>query len=69
MSVPAKKRPASATKRRRSHLALKKVNLVKCPKCDKPIRPHHACPNCGVYNGRDVIKFKDKKKKSKKDKK
>lgn len=65
MSVPAKKKPKSATKRRRSHQALKRVKLVKCPKCSKPTLPHHACPNCGTYQGREVIKFKEKKKKTK----
>jgi hypothetical protein len=23
--------------------------------------PHHACPVCGTYNGREVIQIKEKK--------
>lgn len=69
MSVPAKKRPRSAIRRRRSHLALKTVKLSKCPKCEKPIQAHHACPNCGTYQGRQVLTFKDKKKSKKEEKK
>ncbi len=66
MSVPAKRRPSSEARRGRSHQALKKVNLTKCPKCSKAILPHHACDFCGYYNGREVIKIKTKVKKEKK---
>jgi len=69
MSVPKKRQTRAAGKRRASHFALSKIKLVKCPKCDKPTRSHRACPNCGTYQGREVIKFKDKKKKSKEEKK
>lgn len=63
MSVPAKRRPASAGKRRRSHQALKLARLIKCPKCGKKTRPHQVCPFCGTYQGREVVKLKIKKKK------
>jgi len=32
------------------------VQLQPCPQCRKPRRPHHICPNCGYYAGREVIK-------------
>ncbi len=28
--------------------------LSECPQCHHPVRPHHACPNCGHYRGREV---------------
>jgi large subunit ribosomal protein L32 len=31
------------------------MNLTKCQKCGQPIKPHQACKNCGVYQGREVI--------------
>ncbi|MDO8668459.1 MAG: 50S ribosomal protein L32 [bacterium] len=65
MSVPAKRRSRSEVRRGRSHQALKKVVLNKCPKCSKAILPHHACQFCGFYNGREVIKVKSKVKKNK----
>jgi large subunit ribosomal protein L32 len=29
--------------------------LVLCAHCRKPHLSHHVCPNCGYYNGREVI--------------
>jgi len=66
MSVPGKRRSASAGKRRRAHQALKQPQLKKCPKCNKPILPHRVCLFCGSYQGREIIKIKIKKKKEKK---
>lgn len=60
MGLPAKKTPKSKTRSRRAHLALKKVRLLKCPKCKKAILPHHACSFCGTYRGREVKTIKDK---------
>lgn len=55
MPHPKKRTTQAAKNQRRSHHALKKISLVKCGKCGKLIKPHHACPNCGYYNGREVI--------------
>jgi len=55
MPHPKKRTTKSAKNQRRSHHALKKVNLIKCGKCGKSIKPHHACSNCGYYNGKEVI--------------
>jgi ribosomal protein L32 len=35
--------------RRRSQLALKKLQLSPCAKCKAPTMPHKACPQCGFY--------------------
>lgn len=67
MSVPKKRRTKSSVGKRRSHHALKKVTLNKCPKCSKAVKPHKACAYCGTYKGREVVKIKTKKEKKKKD--
>jgi large subunit ribosomal protein L32 len=32
--------------------------LEECDHCHEPKLPHHACPNCGWYNGRQAIELK-----------
>ena len=54
MAVPKKKVSKSARDQRRAHHALKASNLVECSNCGETTRPHHVCPSCGNYNGREV---------------
>ncbi|MBN2015758.1 50S ribosomal protein L32 [Candidatus Dojkabacteria bacterium] len=57
MGALPKRRTSKGRKgRRRSHHALKKLNLVECPSCGKLKRSHEVCPNCGKYKGKDMIK-------------
>ena len=64
MPVP-KKRHSNIRqgKRRFSNYRLKETKLIKCPQCGVSILPHQACPTCGTYEGRQVIKIKEKKSK------
>jgi large subunit ribosomal protein L32 len=66
MSVPKKRRTRASVGNRRSHHALSKVTLNKCPQCGKSKLQHTACDFCGTYKGKEVIKIKDKTKKEKK---
>ena len=61
-ALPKRKKSKSRAMQRLSHRALKPPVLVECPQCHTMIRPHHACPTCGKYNGRDVIIIKEPKK-------
>ena len=51
------KRRVTRTRRgmRRAHDALRRPNLVLCPRCKNRILPHHVCPHCGTYRGVQVI--------------
>ncbi|OIO07808.1 50S ribosomal protein L32 [Candidatus Falkowbacteria bacterium CG_4_9_14_3_um_filter_36_9] len=69
MSVPAKRKSSSRARKGRSHLALKKINLNRCPKCAKTVLPHRACGFCGTYKGKEVIKSKSIKTKKQENKK
>jgi large subunit ribosomal protein L32 len=54
MAVPKKKVSKSRRNMRRSHHALKPSAYVECTNCGELTRPHHACPSCGHYKGREV---------------
>ena len=56
MAVPKGKVSRQRRDKRRSSVwKLKAPTLVKCPNCGALIAPHRACPECGQYNGREVI--------------
>ncbi len=46
--VPVKHHSKGKVGRRRSHLALKKMRLLVCAKCQGPKLPHRACAQCGA---------------------
>ncbi|MCE5325592.1 MAG: 50S ribosomal protein L32 [Planctomycetaceae bacterium] len=45
--LPKYKLSRGRTRKRRSHHALRPINLADCPKCNSPKLPHAACSNCG----------------------
>jgi large subunit ribosomal protein L32 len=62
MALPKRKYAKERQGKRRSHLALNVPKLVDCPQCHTPMLPHHVCPTCGTYAGREVIEIKTSKK-------
>lgn len=64
--VPQPKRKLSKGRRdrRRAQDSLQAMNLVQCSNCGEMRLPHTVCPNCGHYEGREVITAgKEEKKK------
>ena len=57
MPVPKKKTPRSRLGKRRSHQRMHAPKLNTCPQCHSPRLPHHVCPNCGTYKGREAIEI------------
>lgn len=55
MAVPRKKVSKSKRDMRRAHHRLERINLVECSNCGELKLPHHICPSCGYYNGREVL--------------
>ncbi len=39
----------------RAHHALRTVSLSACPQCGANKLPHHVCPECGHYRGRQIF--------------
>jgi large subunit ribosomal protein L32 len=55
MAVPKRKTSQSRRNMRRSHDGLTASAMSECPNCGDIMRPHHACPHCGYYKGREVV--------------
>ena len=63
MPVPKKRHSNTRTRTRRANWKLKPLNLADCPQCHSKVLSHHACPVCGTYNGRMVLKIETEEKK------
>lgn len=61
MPVPFRRTSKTKKRMRRTHLKKVAAGYVACPNCGEPIRSHRACPKCGFYKGKEVIKVSDKK--------
>jgi large subunit ribosomal protein L32 len=64
--LPKKKTPASRQAQRRSQIKLTAIALVECSQCRTPRPSHITCPNCGMYDGRQVVDVDAKAAKKKK---
>lgn len=56
MPVPKRKTPRSKTRSRKAQWKGSPPPYAECPQCHKPRLPHRACPNCGTYAGRQVVR-------------
>ncbi|HLY05321.1 MAG TPA: 50S ribosomal protein L32 [Rhizomicrobium sp.] len=57
MAVPKRKTSPSRRNMRRSHHRLSPASHIECPQCGEQKRPHHVCPSCGHYRGREAVKI------------
>lgn len=55
MAVPKKKMSRSRTRQRKATWKVSRPTISTCPHCKATRLPHRACPNCGQYNGREVV--------------
>ena len=58
MALPKRKYAKARQGKRRNHLGISPPAMVNCPQCNSPRRPHHACPVCGSYAGKEVVEIK-----------
>jgi large subunit ribosomal protein L32 len=59
MAVPKKKTSKSRKNMRRAHDFLTAPAASVCPQCKAPKLPHRACPSCGTYKGKEVVKTEE----------
>ncbi len=55
MAVPKKKTSKSRRDQRRAHDSLSAPAYNECPQCHETKQPHHICPHCGFYKGKEVM--------------
>lgn len=56
MAVPKRKTSKAKTaSRRASSYRLNKATVIECPNCHETKLPHRVCPNCGYYDGKEVV--------------
>ena len=56
MAVPKRKMSKARRDSRCANWKLAAPGLVECPQCHELKRPHHVCPECGYYDGKEVVK-------------
>lgn len=61
---PKRKYAKARQGERRNHLKLSPPSLEECPQCHSKKQPHHVCPTCGFYAGREVVEIKGPEKKT-----
>lgn len=62
MGVPKRRVSHARQGERRAHHALTLPQTEECPHCRAAKMPHHACPNCGWYAGREAVRIKQRTK-------
>jgi len=55
MAVPKRRQSKSRSRKRRSHNAVKPMQLSRCSQCGSSLPTHVVCPTCGYYQGRTMV--------------
>jgi large subunit ribosomal protein L32 len=55
MATPKKRLSRSKRGQRRAHDAITPVTTVNCANCGSVVKPHHVCPSCGYYKGKEIV--------------
>lgn len=55
MAVPKRRTTAASRDTRRAQHKISAPARSECPQCHQVKRPHHVCPECGYYDGKEVI--------------
>lgn len=62
MPLPKRRTSRAKVRKRRSQQKITAPHVTYCRKCEAPVLPHHVCPECGYYQGREVIKTEEEEK-------
>ncbi|MEW6375254.1 MAG: 50S ribosomal protein L32 [Thermodesulfobacteriota bacterium] len=61
MGVPKRKTSPARRDQRRAHKKLVSPSFSLCPQCHEPLLPHHVCPHCGAYKGKEILSVEEEK--------
>ncbi|MBN18605.1 MAG: 50S ribosomal protein L32 [Chloroflexi bacterium] len=53
--LPKKKHSKKRRGDKRAHKSINAIKTVKCSQCNSAYIPHRVCPECGYYNGKEII--------------
>lgn len=56
MALPKQRHTTGRRDRARRELEMTPTRTQECKKCGAPVLPHRACPKCGDYRGRQIVK-------------
>lgn len=56
MANPKQRHTKQRRDRAREQFKMTPTDVKTCPKCSAPVLPHRACPKCGNYRGREIVK-------------
>ncbi len=59
MANPKRRHSKARRGKRRAHDHLQIVSTSLCTECGAPTLPHHVCPECGHYKGRQIVKVEE----------
>jgi large subunit ribosomal protein L32 len=60
-ALPKRKISKVRRDRRRAHyLRVRMGQMAECPQCHNLKLAHHVCPNCGTYDGVQVVEIEEK---------
>ncbi|MCB0834888.1 MAG: 50S ribosomal protein L32 [Bacteroidetes bacterium] len=59
MPNPKRRHSKQRRDKRRTHWKLSAPGVLTCSNCNQPKMPHRVCPNCGFYDGRQVMFIKE----------
>jgi len=61
MGVPKRRQSSARRDKRRTHDKLNPPTFSLCPQCHEPLMPHHICPHCGAYKGKEILQVEEEK--------
>ena len=59
MAQPKRRWSKQRTHTKRSTWKLENTTIATCKHCNEPVMPHRVCPNCGYYDGKEVVKHEE----------